>query len=130
MNIDTGKLAWYFQYTPNDSWDFDEVGVHMLYDTTINGRSRKVVGHFARNGFYYSLDRTNGEFLKGGQYVNDLNWTKGLNPEDRQAARIRSEARRADLQSRGARAARRRPTSAPVRPGTAASRTSRPPTTR
>jgi len=53
----------------------------MLYDTTINGRSRKVVGHFARNGFYYSLDRTNGEFLLGGQYVNDLNWTKGLNPK-------------------------------------------------
>src|SRR5207237_3532703 len=79
LNIDTGKLAWHFQYTPNDSWDFDEVGVHMLYDTTINGRARKVVGHFARNGFYYSLDRTNGEFLRGGQYVNDLNWTKGLN---------------------------------------------------
>ena len=80
LNVDTGKLAWYFQYTPNDSWDFDEVGVHMLYDATINGRTRKVVGHFARNGFYYSLDRTNGEFLRGGQYVNDLNWTKGLNP--------------------------------------------------
>jgi len=79
VNVDTGKLAWYFQYTPNDSWDFDEVGVHMLYDATINGRSRKVVGHFARNGFYYSVDRTNGEFLRGGQYVNDLNWTKGLN---------------------------------------------------
>src|SRR5437773_12450824 len=36
----TGQLAWNFQYTPNDSWDFDEVGVHMLYDTTINGRAR------------------------------------------------------------------------------------------
>src|SRR5882757_9134672 len=81
LNVDTGKLAWYFQYTPNDSWDFDEVGVHMLYDTTVNGRSRKVVGHFARNGFFYSLDRSNGEFLMGGQYVNDLNWTKGLNPK-------------------------------------------------
>jgi alcohol dehydrogenase (cytochrome c) len=80
VNIETGKLDWYFQYTPNDSWDFDEVGVHMLYDTMLNGRARKVVGHFARNGFYYSIDRTNGEFLKGGQYVNDLNWTKGLNP--------------------------------------------------
>src|ERR671931_601938 len=80
VNIDTGQLAWNFQYTPNDSWDFDEVGVHMLYDVTIDGRTRKVVGHFARNGFFYSLDRTNGEFLKGGQYVNDLNWTKGLNP--------------------------------------------------
>src|SRR5467141_271122 len=80
LDVNTGKLAWYFQYTPNDSWDFDEVGVHMLYDETIAGRPRKIVGHFARNGFYYSLDRTNGEFLKGGQYVNDLNWTKGLNP--------------------------------------------------
>src|SRR3982074_2090428 len=81
LNIDTGKLAWYFQYTPNDSWDYDEVGVHMLYDTTIEGQMRKVVGHFARNGFYYSLDRTNGKFIKGTQYVNDLNWTKGLNPK-------------------------------------------------
>src|SRR5258706_2304509 len=79
LNIDTGKLAWYFQYTPNDSWDFDEIGVHMVYDTTINGRNPKVVGHFARNGFFYSLDRSSGEFLMGGQYVNDLNWTKGLN---------------------------------------------------
>lgn len=81
LNIDTGKLAWYFQYTPNDSWDYDEVGVHMLYDTTIDGQTRKVVGHFARNGFFYSLDRTTGKFIKGAQYVNDLNWTKGLNPK-------------------------------------------------
>ncbi|MBI3494157.1 MAG: PQQ-binding-like beta-propeller repeat protein [Acidobacteria bacterium] len=81
LNIDTGKLAWYFQYTPNDSWDYDEVGVHMLYDTTIDGQTRKVVGHFARNGFFYSLDRTTGKFIKGAQYVNDLNWTRGLNPK-------------------------------------------------
>ena len=80
VNVDSGKLAWYFQYTPNDSWDFDEVGVHMLYDETMDGRTRKIVGHFARNGFYYSLDRTNGEFLRGMQYVSDLTWTKGLNP--------------------------------------------------
>ncbi len=81
LNIDTGKLVWYFQYTPNDSWDYDEVGVHMLYDETINGKPRKVVSHFARNGFFYSLDRLNGSFIKGAKYVNDLNWTKGLNPE-------------------------------------------------
>ena len=37
--------------------------------------------HFGRNGFFYSLDRTNGSFIKGGQYVNDLNWTKGLDPK-------------------------------------------------
>ena len=79
INIDTGKLAWHFQYTPNDSWDYDEVGIHMLYDTTIRGEKKKVVGHFARNGFYYTLDRTNGKFIQGEKYVNDLNWTKGLN---------------------------------------------------
>jgi len=81
LNIDTGKPAWHFQYTPNDSWDYDEVGVHMLYDATVNGEQRKIVGHFGRNGFYYTLDRTNGKFIKADQYVNDLNWTKGINPK-------------------------------------------------
>jgi alcohol dehydrogenase (cytochrome c) len=81
LNVDTGKLAWYFQYTPNDSWDFDEVGVHMLYDVTIDGQRRKVVGHYARNGFYYTLDRVTGKFIKAEKYVNDLNWTKGIDPK-------------------------------------------------
>ena len=53
----------------------------MLYDTMIDKVNRKVVGHFGRNGFYYSLDRTNGRFIKGSQYLNDVNWTKGLDPE-------------------------------------------------
>jgi alcohol dehydrogenase (cytochrome c) len=78
INIDTGKMAWYFQYTPNDSWDYDEVGIHMLHDTTLNGISQNVVTHFARNGFFYTLDRRTGKFLKSGQYVNDVNWTKGI----------------------------------------------------
>src|SRR3954466_679513 len=78
LDVETGKLAWYFQYTPNDSWDFDEIGVHMLYDAKIGGQTRKSVDHFARNGFYYSLDRTNGKFIRAEKYVNDLNWTKGI----------------------------------------------------
>ena len=77
----TGKLAWHFQYTPNDSWEHDEVGVHLLYYATIDGVRRKVVSHFGRNGFFYSLDRTNGKFIKAQKYVNDLNWTKGIHPE-------------------------------------------------
>ena len=108
IDVATGKMAWYFQYTPNDSWDYDETGVFLLYDTTINGVPRKVVGHFGRNGFFYSIDRTNGRFIKAEKYVNDLNWTKGINPETGQAARLQPEARRADLQPRSARAARRR----------------------
>ena len=81
LNVDTGKLAWHFQYTPNDSWDYDEVGVHMLYDLNIGGQPRKVVGHYARNGFFYTLDRTNGRFIMAEKYVNDLNWTKGIDPK-------------------------------------------------
>jgi alcohol dehydrogenase (cytochrome c) len=81
LDVATGKMAWHFQYTPNDSWDYDEAGVFLLYDITINGQPRKVVGHFARNGFFYSVDRTNGRFIKAEKYVNDLNWTKGIDPK-------------------------------------------------
>ena len=81
LDVSSGELSWYFQYTPNDSWDYDEVGVHMLYDIELDGELRKVVGHYARNGFYYTLDRTNGEFIKAEQYVNDLNWTAGIDPD-------------------------------------------------
>src|SRR5437762_5282798 len=81
LDINTGKLAWHFQYVPNESWDYDEIGIHMLLDVNINGENRKVVSHFGRNGFYYSLDRNNGSFIQGSQYVNELNWTKGLDPK-------------------------------------------------
>ena len=81
LDVDPGELKWPFQYTPNDSWDYDEVGVHMLYDLEIDGELRKVVSHFGRNGFYYTLDRTDGSFIRGNKYVNDLNWTAGLNSE-------------------------------------------------
>jgi alcohol dehydrogenase (cytochrome c) len=78
LDVATGERAWHFQYTPNDSWDYDEVGVHMLYDIAIDGRMRKVVSHYGRNGFFYTVDRTNGEFIAATQYVNDLNWTAGI----------------------------------------------------
>ena len=82
IDIDTGKLVWHFQYTPNESWDYDENRhPHAATTITINGETRKVVAHFGRNGFFYSLDRGNGSFIKGGQYVNELNWTKGLDPK-------------------------------------------------
>jgi alcohol dehydrogenase (cytochrome c) len=56
----------------------------MLYDTMIDKVNRKVVGHFGRNGFYYSLDRTTGRFIKGSQYLNDVTWTKGPRSRDGQ----------------------------------------------
>jgi hypothetical protein len=81
INADTGKIVWYFQYTPNEMYDYDEVGSQMIYDVTINGEPRKVLGHFGRNGFYYTLDRTNGSFISAAQYVKNLHWTKGIDPK-------------------------------------------------
>ena len=130
LDVATGKLAWYFQYTPNDSWDYDETGAFLLYDTTIDRAQRKVVGHFARNGFFYSIDRTNGRFIKAEKYVNDLNWTKGINPETGQArtSTTRSSTCRSTTPRRARCAATAR--SARARRGTAAWRTSRSRSTR
>jgi alcohol dehydrogenase (cytochrome c) len=81
LNPDDGKIKWGYQYTPNDPYDFDEISEHPLIDAKINGEDRKLVVHAARNGFYYALDRVNGSFVAGRQYVDQLNWTPGLDPK-------------------------------------------------
>jgi alcohol dehydrogenase (cytochrome c) len=77
----TGAIKWGFQYTPNDPYDFDEISEHPIIDAKVNGEDRKLVVHAARNGFYYALDRVNGSFVAGKQYVDKLNWTTGLDPK-------------------------------------------------
>jgi alcohol dehydrogenase (cytochrome c) len=52
-----------------------------MYDAEINGETRQVVGHYARNGFFYQLDRTNGQFINATQYVNEVTWTAGIDPK-------------------------------------------------
>jgi alcohol dehydrogenase (cytochrome c) len=81
LDADTGKIVWYFQETPNEHWDFDTPGSKMLYETTINGETRKVVANFSRNGFYYTLDRANGQFIRADQYQEKVTWTKGIDPK-------------------------------------------------
>ncbi len=76
-----GKIKWGFQYTPNDPYDFDEIGEHPIIDISVNGAPRKLVTHAARNGFHYSLDAVNGSFVAGKQYVDKLTWSKGLDPK-------------------------------------------------
>jgi alcohol dehydrogenase (cytochrome c) len=74
---DNGKMNWYFQYTPGDMWDFDEVGTHILVDRVVDGQPRKLVTHSARNGFVYTMERNNGAMVGAKPYV-DVNWTKGI----------------------------------------------------
>lgn len=82
LRASTGKLAWYFQFTPHDVGDYDAAQTPILADLVIDGRLRKVMCWPNRNGFYYVLDRTNGEFLLGVPFA-EVNWTTGLDPRGR-----------------------------------------------
>jgi alcohol dehydrogenase (cytochrome c) len=81
LDAGSGKMSWYFQYTPNDNRDYDETGTHILIDTKVNGEDRKIVSHAGRNGFEYIFDRGNGQFLKATQHVDQVTWTKGIDPK-------------------------------------------------
>jgi alcohol dehydrogenase (cytochrome c) len=75
---DTGAMNWFFQYTPGDLWDYDEVGTHILIDGVVAGQVRKLVTHSARNGYLYTMDRHNGQILGAKPYMDNVNWTKGI----------------------------------------------------
>jgi alcohol dehydrogenase (cytochrome c) len=74
---ETGAMNWYFQYTPGDLWDYDEVGTHILIDSEVAGQPRKLLTHSARNGHLYTMDRHNGQIIGAKPYM-DVNWTKGI----------------------------------------------------
>jgi alcohol dehydrogenase (cytochrome c) len=80
LDPDTGKLKWYYQFTPNDSHDWDSNEDVVLADAQWNGKPRKLLLHADRNGMYYVLDRTNGKFLLGKAYVT-ATWNKGFTPD-------------------------------------------------
>jgi len=75
MDPEEGMIKWYFQYTPNDPFDYDEIAEHPLINL---GDGRKLVTHSSRNGFQYAFDRATGEFQYAIQYVNDVIWTDGI----------------------------------------------------
>jgi alcohol dehydrogenase (cytochrome c) len=83
LNPKTGKLKWYFQFTPHDVHDFDAMAPPSLIDALWDGKPRKLMVQANRNGFFYVLDRTNGKFLLGRPYTSKLTWATGLTPEGR-----------------------------------------------
>jgi alcohol dehydrogenase (cytochrome c) len=74
---DSGRMNWFFQFTPGDMWDYDEVGTHILIDGEIAGQPRKLITHSARNGFLYTMERASGAIALAKPYT-DVNWTKGI----------------------------------------------------
>jgi alcohol dehydrogenase (cytochrome c) len=82
LHASSGKLAWYFQFTPHDEHDWDSGQTPILANLLMNGLERKVICWPNRNGFYYVLDRATGEFLAGTPFV-EINWAKGLSSQGR-----------------------------------------------
>jgi alcohol dehydrogenase (cytochrome c) len=77
LDADTGKLKWYYQFTPNDEWDFDSVQIPVLADLSWKGKPRKTMLWGNRNGFFYTLDRTSGQFLQAKAFVKQT-WAVGI----------------------------------------------------
>jgi outer membrane protein assembly factor BamB len=83
LDVETGKLRWYFQFTPHDVHDWDSTEPPVLVDARFHGRERKLLLHADRNVFFYVLDRTNGEFLLAAPFVRRLTWASGIGKEGR-----------------------------------------------
>jgi alcohol dehydrogenase (cytochrome c) len=83
LDAKTGTRKWHFQYVPHDVWDFDAQQTPALIDATWRGQPRKLLIQAHRNGFFYVLDRTNGQFLSGTRFVDNITWATGLTPEGR-----------------------------------------------
>ncbi|MBT7952135.1 MAG: PQQ-dependent dehydrogenase, methanol/ethanol family [Gammaproteobacteria bacterium] len=73
VDADSGEYKWHYQAVPNDAWDYNSNMPIILADLEIEGRMRKVAMHAPKNGFFFLIDRTNGEFISANNFV-PVNW--------------------------------------------------------
>jgi alcohol dehydrogenase (cytochrome c) len=79
VNVDTGKMVWYYQLNPHDTHDWDSTETPILVDGDFKGKPRKMVLHADRNGYFYVLDRLTGEHLLTSKFSEAANWVKEIN---------------------------------------------------
>src|SRR5438046_284784 len=79
VNVNTGKLAWYFQTSPNDTHDWDATQAPVLFDGMFAGKPRKMVTQASRNGYFFVVDRTTEEHLLTAKYSDAANWAETVN---------------------------------------------------
>jgi alcohol dehydrogenase (cytochrome c) len=91
LDADTGRLKWHYQFTPHDEWDWDSTQTPVLRDLEWRGRTRKVMLWANRNGLFYVLDRTTGEFLLGKPFV-EVNWMNGFDAKGRPMRVVQTES--------------------------------------
>lgn len=92
LNVDTGKLAWYFQASPHDTHDWDAVQTPVLIDGEFRGKPRKMLAQANRNGYFFLLDRTNGKNLLTAPMIRTMNWSKGIDAKGQPIADPAKEA--------------------------------------
>lgn len=80
IHADHGSMAWYYQTTPGDRWDFDSTQKMILADLDIDGKPRQVLMQAAKNGFYYVIDRASGELVSAHNFAFQT-WTRGVDPK-------------------------------------------------
>ena len=80
INADSGQYKWHYQTTPGDQWDYDAIQHLLLADIRVNNRNRKVLMQANKNGYFYVLDRTNGEFISASEMA-PVSWAKGIDPK-------------------------------------------------
>jgi alcohol dehydrogenase (cytochrome c) len=85
INVETGKIAWYYQTSPHDTHDWDSAQTPILVDGEFNGRPRKLVLQASRNGYFFTLDRLTGEHLVSSKFGESANWAKGINAKGQPA---------------------------------------------
>jgi len=88
LDPDNGKLKWFFQFTPHDLYDYDATETPVLIDAVYAGQPRKLLAEANRNGFFYVLDRIDGQFLSAFPFAEKLNWATGI---DKQGRPIRTD---------------------------------------
>jgi alcohol dehydrogenase (cytochrome c) len=92
VNVDTGKMAWYYQPTPHDTHDWDAAQTPILIDGVIEGKPRKLIAQANRNGHYFLLDRTNGQHITTAPFIDSMNWVKEINKKGQPVGSSKKES--------------------------------------
>jgi len=100
-DVDTGNAKWGYQMTPWDAWDYDGVNEMILADLDINNRPVKALVHFDRNGFAYTLDRTDGTLLVAEKFDPAVNWATGIDMQTGRPIEVPGMRTRAGVNSTG-----------------------------
>lgn len=79
----TGTVKWFYQHTPNDAWDFSGNNELVLFEYEEGGETVKATAHADRNGFFYVINRENGDFIRGFPFVDNITWASGIGKDGR-----------------------------------------------